>query len=269
MNSSNPPAATPLASAATSEPDLTRRFGGVGCLYGEPAAARFAAANVCVVGIGGVGSWVAEALARSAIGRLTLIDLDMVNESNANRQIHALDPAWGMAKVDAMRDRILAINPACQVRVVEDFATPENLASLLPGHDLIVDAIDQVRVKIAMAAWCAAHGMPLVMAGGAGGKQDPTRIRCDDLSRTEQDPLLAKVRAQLRKTHGFPKDKKRKFGIPTIYSTEPLQRPAACTTDDAPQGLSCAGYGSGVCVTASFGFFAAAVALRQFANPDA
>ena len=249
-----------------SDADLARRFGGVGRLYGEAAASRFAAANVCVVGIGGVGSWVAEALARSAVGRLTLIDLDMVNESNTNRQIHALDPAWGMAKVDAMRARILAINPACAVRVVEDFVTPENLAELLTGHDLVVDAIDQVRVKIAMAAWCVAQGMPLVMAGGAGGKQDPTAIRCDDLARTEQDPLLAKVRAQLRKAHGFPKDRKRKFGIPAIYSTEPLQRPVACATDAAPQGLSCAGYGSGVCVTASFGFFAAATALRLLSS---
>ncbi|NSL56228.1 tRNA threonylcarbamoyladenosine dehydratase [Uliginosibacterium aquaticum] len=245
--------------------DQARRFGGVGRLYGEAAAQRFAAAKVCVVGIGGVGSWVAEALARSAVGQLTLIDLDMVAESNANRQIHALDPVWGMAKVEAMRARILAINPACEVRCVEDFVTPENLAELLGGHDLIVDAIDQTRVKVAMAAWCVAQGVPLVMAGGAGGKQDPALICSADLSRTEQDPLLARVRAQLRKEHGFPKDPKRKFGITAIYSREPLQRPVVCESGDpadAPQGLSCAGYGSAVCVTAPFGFFAAAAALR-------
>ncbi|MDO6387590.1 MULTISPECIES: ThiF family adenylyltransferase [unclassified Uliginosibacterium] len=245
--------------------DQARRFGGVGRLYGEAAAQRFAAAKVCVVGIGGVGSWVAEALARSAVGQLTLIDLDMVAESNANRQIHALDPVWGMAKVEAMRARILAINPACEVRCVEDFVTPENLAELLGGHDLIVDAIDQTRVKVAMAAWCVAQGVPLVMAGGAGGKQDPSLICSADLSRTEQDPLLARVRAQLRKEHGFPKDPKRKFGITAIYSSEPLQRPVVCESGepvDAPQGLSCAGYGSAVCVTAPFGFFAAAAALR-------
>lgn len=245
--------------------DQARRFGGVGRLYGEAAAQRFAAAKVCVVGIGGVGSWVAEALARSAVGQLTLIDLDMVAESNANRQIHALDPVWGMAKVEAMRARILAINPACEVRCVEDFVTPENLAELLGGHDLIVDAIDQTRVKVAMAAWCVAQSVPLVMAGGAGGKQDPALICSADLSRTEQDPLLARVRAQLRKEHGFPKDPKRKFGITAIYSSEPLQRPVVCESGDpadAPQGLSCAGYGSAVCVTAPFGFFAAAAALR-------
>ena len=242
--------------------DAGRRFGGVGRLYGESAAQAFVAANVCVVGIGGVGSWVAEALARSAVGQLTLIDLDMVAESNANRQIHALDDIWGMAKVDAMCERIQAINPECRVRTVEDFVTDENLDALLTGHDVIIDAIDQAKVKVAMAVWCVAKGIPLVMAGGAGGKQDPAQIRTDDLSRTLQDPLLAKVRAQLRKLHGFPKDPKRRFGIPAIYSAEPLQRPVVCDTAEAPQGLSCAGYGSGVCVTATFGFFAAAAALR-------
>ncbi len=245
--------------------DHARRFGGVGRLYGEQAAARFAAARVCVVGIGGVGSWAAEALARSAVGQLTLIDLDMVAESNANRQIHALDPVWGMAKVEAMRARILAINPACVVSCVEDFVSLDNLESLLAGHDLVIDAIDQTRIKVAMAAWCVKAGVPLVMAGGAGGKQDPSRICSTDLSRTEQDPLLARVRAQLRKAHGFPKDPRRKFGITAIYSSEPLQRPVVCDTGEdgsAPQGLSCAGYGSAVCVTAPFGFFAAAAALR-------
>lgn len=241
--------------------DAGRRFGGVGRLYGEDAARAFAAANVCVVGVGGVGSWAVEALARSAVGQLTLIDLDMVAESNANRQIHALDDVWGKAKVEAMRERVHAINPACRVRTVEDFVTEGNLEELLAGHDVIIDAIDQVRVKVAMAAWSVAKGIPLVMAGGAGGKQDPARIRMDDLARTEQDPLLARVRAQLRKLHGFPKDPKRRFGIQTVYSSEPLQRPVACETGEAPQGLSCAGYGSAVCVTAPFGFLAASAAL--------
>lgn len=244
------------------KPDLARRFGGVGRLYGEEAANRFAAANVCVVGIGGVGSWAAEALARSAVGRMTLVDLDMVAESNANRQIHAMDPAWGRAKVEVMRERILAINPACELRVIEDFVTAENLAGVLAGHDVVIDAIDQVKIKVLMAAWCVQHEMPLVMAGGAGGKQDPAQIRCDDLSRTEQDPMLAKVRLQLRRQHGFPKDRRRKFGITAIYSAEPLQRPELCETEGGPQGLSCAGYGSAVCVTAPSGFFAAAAALR-------
>lgn len=242
--------------------DAGRRFGGVGRLYGEKSAARFAQARVCVVGIGGVGSWAAEAMARNAVGALTLIDLDVVAESNANRQIHALDDVWGQAKVEAMKARVQAINPACRVTTVDDFVTEENLPTLLGGHDVIIDAIDQVRVKVAMAAWCVAQGVPLVMAGGAGGKQDPSLIRIDDLSRTEQDPLLAKVRAQLRKQHGFPRDAKKRFGVPAVYSSEPLQRPEVCETGVGPQGLSCAGYGSAVCVTAPFGFFAAAAALR-------
>lgn len=248
--------------------DAGRRFGGVGRLYGQSAAKVFAAANVCVVGIGGVGSWAAEALARSALGQITLIDLDMVAESNANRQIHALDDVWGMAKVDAMRARIQAINPACCVRTVEDFVTEDNLDVLLAGHDVIIDAIDQARIKVAMAVWCVAKGIPLVMAGGAGGKQDPAQIRTEDLSRTLQDPLLAKVRAQLRKLHAFPKDPKRRFGIQAVYSVEPLQRPVVCEADAAPQGLSCAGYGSGVCVTAPFGFFAAAAALHILSGSE-
>lgn len=254
-----------MAEQQVKSPDLARRFGGVGRLYGEEAAQRFASAGICVVGVGGVGSWAAEALARSAVGRITLIDLDMVAESNANRQIHALDDVWGCAKVDVMRDRIHAINPACVVRVIEDFVTADNLDGMLGGHDAVIDAIDQAGVKVAMAAWCVAQGMPLVMAGGAGGKQDPTRICEEDLARTTQDPLLARVRAQLRKFHGFPKDLRRKFGISAIYSTEPVQRPQACGAD-TPQGLSCAGYGSGVCVTAPFGFFAAASVLRQLAG---
>lgn len=242
------------------EPDHARRFGGVARLYGGDAAAGFARARVCVVGVGGVGSWVVEALARSAVGHLSLIDLDMVAESNANRQIQALDDAWGRAKVDVMRERVLAINPACEVRVVEDFVTEENLDACLAGHDIVVDAIDQVRIKVAMAVWARDHGVPLVMAGGAGGKQDPGRIRMDDLARTTQDPLLSKVRAQLRKAHGFPRGAGRKFGISAVYSEEPLQRPVMCESQ-SPQGLSCAGYGSGVCVTGSFGFFVAARAL--------
>ena len=251
-----------MAEEQALKPDLARRFGGVGRLYGEAVASRFAAAKVCVVGIGGVGSWAVEALARSAVGHITLIDLDNVAESNANRQIHALDPVWGMAKVEAMRARILAINPACKVRVIEDFLSAENIDELLVGQDVVIDAIDQPRIKVEMILWSAKSGVPLVVTGAAGGKQDPTRIREDDLTRTEQDALLAKVRSQLRREHGFPKDIRRKFGIRAIYSDEAIQRPELCETGDAPQGLSCAGYGSGVCVTAPFGFFAAACALR-------
>lgn len=251
-------------------PDFERRFGGVRRLYGINAMQRFQAARVAVVGIGGVGSWAAEALARSAIGSITLIDLDMVAESNVNRQIHALDGVFGKAKTDAMAERIRAINPACQVETVEDFVTPENVGAMLDrDFDYIVDAIDQVRTKAAMIAWCARNKRPVVTAGGAGGQIDPTRIEIVDLSRTVQDPLLAKVRSLLRKEYGFTRDPKKRFGIPAVYSNEPLRYPdsgASCDLPPSPAGLNCAGYGSSVCVTASFGLFAAGETLRHLAQ---
>ncbi len=244
--------------------DAERRFGGVARLYGAGAIERAARAHVCVIGIGGVGSWAAEALARSGVGHLALVDLDHIAESNINRQIHALDQTLGQAKVLAMRERILAINPAARVMAVEEFATLENAAQLVTGFDAVVDAIDNVRAKTAIAVACRAASIPLVMAGGAGGKRDPARICVDDLSRTEQDPLLAKVRRRLRAEHGFPRDPRRRFGIEAVYSTEPLRYPDdACETGRGPQGLACAGYGSSMAVTASFGLFAAARAIER------
>lgn len=250
----------------TNVPDLERRFGGIARLHGEAALTRFAAAHVCVVGIGGVGSWAAEALARSGIGRLTLIDLDHVAESNINRQIHALEQTLGQAKVQAMAERIAAINPHCVVRTIEEFAAPENVAGLLPVCDALIDAIDQVRAKAALIAECRRREIHVVTTGGAGGRSDPARTVVDDLSRTTQDALASKVRALLRREYGFPRGANSKFGIECVYSPEPARQPvAACDADEAPhlQGLSCAGYGSSVTVTATFGFFAAARVLAR------
>jgi tRNA A37 threonylcarbamoyladenosine dehydratase len=225
-----------------------------------------------------VGSWAAEALARSGVGRLTLIDLDHIAESNINRQAHALEDTLGMAKVGAMAARIAGIHPACRVELIEDFVTPENAGALLHGFDVVIDAIDNVRAKVAIAAICRQRRIPLVMAGGAGGKSDPARICVDDLARTLQDPLLSKVRARLRKEHGFTRDPKKKFGIEAVFSTEPLRYPAvqACdveshadTTHAAPQGLACAGYGSSMAVTASVGLFCAARALEHLLRAGA
>jgi tRNA A37 threonylcarbamoyladenosine dehydratase len=247
----------------------TRRFGGIARLYGEQALGRLAAAHICVIGIGGVGSWTAEALARSGVGRLTLIDLDHVAESNLNRQIHALESTLGQAKVLAMKDRVAAIDPACAVTTIEEFVTPDNVADILPGCDAVVDAIDQVRAKAALIVHCRRLGIPLVTTGGAGGKSDPALIRVDDLARTTQDPLAAKLRAALRRDHGFTRDPRRKFGVDCVYSLEPVRRPeaAACDVDEpAPHGLNCAGYGSSVCVTAGFGFAAASRVLARYAQ---
>jgi tRNA threonylcarbamoyladenosine dehydratase len=242
----------------------SRRFGGVDRLYGPGSIARLEAAHVCVIGIGGVGAWAAEALARSGVGRLTLIDLDHVAESNINRQVQALESTIGQAKVAAMRARILLINPACQVDGIEEFITPENVATLLPTCDAVVDCIDQMKAKAALIVHCRRNRIPLVTTGGAGGRTDPTRIRIDDLSRTTQDALASKLRAHLRKDYGFPREPKKKFGVPCVFSDEPIRRPeaAACAIDEASlHGLNCAGYGSSVAVTAGFGFAAAAHCL--------
>jgi tRNA A37 threonylcarbamoyladenosine dehydratase len=245
--------------------DYQRRFSGVARLYGPTATERLQAANVCVVGVGGVGSWALEALARSGIGNLTAVDLDMVAESNTNRQIHALGDIYGKAKVDAMAERILGINPDCHVSRVEDFVTPDNVADiLLPDFDVIIDAIDQTRAKAAMIAHSRRIGVPIVVAGAAGGQIDPTQIRVSDLALTVQDPLLAKVRALLRREHGFPRDTKNKFGVAAVFSTEQLRYPASqesCETTKVATGLNCAGFGSSVCVTSVFGMAAASHAI--------
>lgn len=250
--------------------DVERRFSGVVRLYGETGAARLRSAHVCVVGIGGVGSWVAEALARSAVGAITLVDLDMVAESNTNRQIHALGDHYGKAKVDAMAERIAAINPECRVTTVEDFIAPENTPDLLGGgFSMVVDAIDQVRAKAAMIAYCRQRGTRIVTAGAAGGQLDPTQVRLADLAQTVQDPLLAKLRSLLRREYGFPRDTKKKFGVLAAYSTEALRYPAReliCASDSPSGGLNCAGFGSSVCVTSVFGMALAAHTLRVVAE---
>jgi tRNA A37 threonylcarbamoyladenosine dehydratase len=251
-------------------PDPQRRFGGIERLHGAGSLSRLAAAHVVVVGIGGVGSWAVEALARSGVGRLTLIDLDHVAESNINRQVHAQESTLGQAKVRAMAERIAGINPACAVACIEEFIAPDNLSSLLPACAAVIDAIDQVRAKAALIAHCRRADIPVVTTGGAGGRTDPARVKVEDLSRTVQDALASKVRASLRKDYGYPRDPKKKFGVECVYSDEQIRRPngAACdagidvavhgNSATALHGLNCAGYGSSVCVTATFGFVAAA-----------
>jgi len=254
--------------------DYERRFGGVERLYGKRALERFRAAHVCVVGVGGVGSWIVEALARTAIGKLTLIDLDNVAESNVNRQIQALSSTIGQAKIDALNERIRAINPFCQVTLVEDFIEPDNLAELIgnQGFDYVVDAIDGARAKAALVAFCRDHAIPLVMIGSAGGQVDPTRIEIRDLARTEQEPLLKKVRKLLRAQYGFARGEKAKYHIDAVFSMEPLRYPEddpSCSIDGDERhsvtGLNCAGFGSSMVVTATFGMVAASHVLNRLA----
>jgi tRNA A37 threonylcarbamoyladenosine dehydratase len=258
----------------TDSANLERRFGGIKRLYGANALGAFQNAHICIVGIGGVGSWAAEALARSAIGHITLIDLDMIAESNVNRQIHALDDEFGKAKVTSMAVRIRAINPACVVTEIEDFVSIENLQTMLgTGFDYVIDAIDNVRIKTAMIAWCKTHNTPVITSGSAGGQIDPTRIEITDLARTVQDPLLSKVRSLLRKEHDFTRDLKKKFEVQAVFSSEPIKYPDneaengnLCNVPATPTGLNCAGFGSSVCVTAIFGLFAAGEVLQHLAR---
>ncbi|MCP1659696.1 tRNA threonylcarbamoyladenosine dehydratase [Neisseria perflava] len=250
----------------------SRRFGGIARLYGDTALQRFHESHVCVAGVGGVGSWAVEALARSGIGRLTLIDLDNVAESNINRQLHALTDDFGKAKVTALHERILQINPACEVTEIEDFVTEENLNGLFSdGFDFVIDAIDQIRVKAAMADYFVKHKQPFILSGGAGGQKNPALIQTADLSRVTHDPLLANLRYTLRKRYGFSRDTQEKMRVPCVYSTEnitPPQSGEACTVGGnaaAPQGLSCAGYGASMLVTATFGLYCAQAAIDHIA----
>ena len=236
----------------------SRRFGGVSRLYGSELRERFHQATVVVAGLGGVGSWAAEALARTGIGHLVLVDFDHIAESNTNRQLHALEGQYGKAKVQAMSERIKQINPDIALTVCDEFLEPGNLDLLVPAEALVLDATDSVQTKIALVLWATQNNRSLVMCGAAGGKTDPTSVRCDDLSRTEQDALLAKVRQGLRQDHGFSRNLKKKMGVRAIYSHEP--RAGASSG-----GLACSGYGSTVMVTAACGFAAAADILNLIA----
>ena len=246
--------------------DYERRFGGLVRLYGKDGAQKVTAAHVAVVGVGGVGSWVVEALARSGIQALTLIDLDNVAESNINRQIQALSTTIGQPKVEALRDRIALINPFCQVHCVEDFVDEENVQRLLSAQPLsaVVDACDQVRAKAAIAGFCKKAKLPVITVGAAGGKQLAECLEVQDLAQVTHDPLLAQLRYQLRKKYGFTKETNKKMGIQCVFSREPVKK--AATICDLPQtsnDLNCSGYGSSVTVTASFGMVAAGWVIQK------
>ncbi|MGB1950867.1 MAG: tRNA cyclic N6-threonylcarbamoyladenosine(37) synthase TcdA [Marinobacter sp.] len=255
--------------------DYRFRFGGIERLYGRRALDAFRQSHVAIVGLGGVGSWAAEALVRSGIGTLTLIDMDDICVSNTNRQLHALEGQYGRTKTDAMTQRLQAINPHADIRIHFGFLTTGNVADLITADMTgVVDAIDSVKAKAALIAHCQRRKIPIVCAGGAGGQMDPSQIRVGDLSKTTQDPLLAKVRNMLRRDYGFSRNPKRRFGIEAVYSLEQLTYPAGdgevCLQKPVTEGpvrLDCAsGFGAASPVTASFGFFAAARVLNRIAR---
>lgn len=264
--------------------DYSLRFGGIARLYGQHGAQTLKNSHFCVIGIGGVGSWVAEALARNGVGNMTLIDLDDICITNINRQIHALSETIGKSKVDVMCERIKQINPSCQVNIIEDFVTVENLNSLLNhNYDYVIDAIDSVDIKTRIIAYCKRNKLPIITIGGAGGQVDPGQIAITDLSKTYQDPLLAKVKNQLRREFNFPradtvKASKRKFSIDAVFSTEQLRyptelggvclaKPSVNERDEIKNSamrLDCSGgFGATTHVTATFAFFAVGRAINK------
>lgn len=249
------------------------RFGGLARLYGRHALPWLAQAHFAVIGLGGVGSWAAEALARSGIGQLTLIDLDDVCITNTNRQSHTLVSTVGQTKLKATTDRLLQINPQLIVHGIDDFLLDGNISTYIGRqHDVVIDATDATRTKAALAAYCSAVKIRLIMVGSSGGKQDPGKIQVADLAQTENDPLLARIRMQLYRRHNFAKDRQRKFRIDAVYSTERMVYPkpdgSVCERKQFVQGgtrLDCTtGYGSSVMVTGSFGFVAASRAIDRY-----
>ncbi len=256
---------------ALAEPDLDKRFGGIARLYSQAGLERLRAAHVCVIGIGGVGSWAAEALARSGIGQLTLMDLDEVCVSNVNRQLHATEDEIGKPKVTVMASRIAGINPGCRVNPRCEFYTERNADAILAeGFDFVVDAIDSVKHKCHLIAKCRETGTPAIIAGGAGGLRDATQIQIADLARSYNDNLLGMVRKKLRGDYGFPKGEKKKFGIDCVFSTElpvfPQRDGTVCA--ERPEGenlrLNCDfGFGTATFVTGTFGFAAAGYVVSK------
>ncbi len=251
--------------------EYEQRFGGLQRLYGKAGYALLPSLHLAVVGIGGVGSWAAEALARSGVGQITLIDFDEIAKSNINRQLHALSDTLGRKKIQVMAERILQINPDCRVTPVDDFLTADNMHELLSqGYDGVIDAIDSIKFKAAMIYYCKRNKIPIITTGGAGGLTDPGAIRIADLARTWNDPLAAKVRAKLRETHGFSRNSKRTFGVECVFSTQQQVYPKDDGTVSHQKpgihgvSLDCRfGYGTSACITASFGFYAAGRMLNK------
>lgn len=272
-----------VESAETKQSLYARRFGGIARLYGDAGLGQISRAHICVIGIGGVGSWVAESLARSAVGTISLIDMDIVAESNINRQLLATSDSLGRDKVLVMRDRIHQINPQCEVKLVDDFISRDNLSEHISAQfDYVIDCIDDFRTKAALIHYCKKHKINILTVGGAGGQVDPAKVRYSDLSRTQHDVLLARTRKLLRQDYGFAKNLKRSFGVPCVYSDEQLvypdgagglsaQRPSqdtsAGTANLGSNALNCAGgIGSITHVTATFAQFACAQVLNQIAG---
>ncbi|WP_297831931.1 tRNA threonylcarbamoyladenosine dehydratase [Thermomonas sp.] len=262
------------------ETALNERFGGIDRLYGRGALARLSGCKVTVVGVGGVGSWAVEALARSGVGALTLIDADELCVSNTNRQLPALEGQYGRSKIEAMAERCRGIRPDIALTLVPKFLTPSNLDELLgTPADLVLDACDSFRSKVEMIAYCRRRKQPILTVGSAGGRSDVTQIRVRDLSRTEHDAMLSLIRKKLRGEFNFPKNPDRYFGVPAVYSLENVRYPQAdgsvCGARpslgrDEALKLDCgAGLGAATHVTGAFAFAAVGKAIEMLLHPKA
>lgn len=263
--------------------NYSERFAGITRLYGKDKAAIISKLHICVIGIGGVGSWAVEGLARSGIGEITIIDHDDIALSNINRQIHTLDSTIEQAKVAAMYDRVIQINPDCQCHIIDDLLSENNLDKYIGRlsdskphfhsqnhYDYVIDAIDSVKQKSALIYYCKRNKIPIISTGGAGGLNNPTAVEIVDLSKTYNDPLAAKVRSRLRQHYNFTRNPKSRFGVECVFSTEQQVYPQAdgSVGQEKPQlkgvSLDCDfGYGSSSCVTSVFGFSAAAQVIDK------
>lgn len=256
--------------ADNDEKQYERRFSGTKRLYGDTQFAKFEQLHVYIVGVGGVGSWAAEGLARTGVGEITLIDMDVLVASNVNRQLPAIDSHFGQSKIEAMAERITQINPRIRLHLQDTFLASDNIKQLLPNREqvnalkqqgqqvVVLDCVDDMNAKLAIALHCRFNKLKLIMSGGAGGKTDPTAIQVSDLKDTYQDPLLAKLRQRLRQDHGINRALKDKFGIKCVYSTQPPIVDKSCQTG----GLHCGGYGSAVAVTSVVAMTMVAEALK-------
>jgi tRNA A37 threonylcarbamoyladenosine dehydratase len=254
----------------TKENDYDSRFGGIGRLYGLKGLEKIRQGKILVIGIGGVGSWVAEALARTGIGHLTLVDLDDICVTNINRQIHALDGTVGKFKVDVMKERVALINPYCEVDTKQCFFSPKNLEAIFDkDYHFVVDACDDFTNKCHLIDYCRKKNIPLVVMGGAGGKTDPSQINVTDMSTSSNDRLLARLRKKLRQDFAFPRDESMPFGVWAVWSRERAVYPTAdgCITHTPPgfaKSMDCAeGFGSVSFVTGAFAFSATSLVLKE------
>jgi tRNA A37 threonylcarbamoyladenosine dehydratase len=251
---------------SVNDADIERRFGGLARIYGPDSAAHIQQSHVVIVGVGGVGSWAVEALARSGVSRITLIDMDHIAESNVNRQIHALSSTIGMSKVEAMAQRVKQINPLAELQCVDEFVSPGNWPNLLPfGTDAVIDACDQMAAKCAMAQWSLTSGIPFVTVGAAGGKRLGQAVEVQDLVDVTHDPLLAKVRYQLRRERKVRANAKR-MNVACVFSRESVQKPVQSCDLPSDGSLNCHGYGSMVSVTAVFGMVAAGWVIEKLSG---